>query len=184
MIYARYRPYEADSNDTLQSLCQFSIFVVLLSALVMKFDESERTSEAITSVLFCCALMPIALALAMVVVEVAGDEQCRALLKRLNSSASRCMRRMAGRPASLPTTATSETADDLGATNASGAAAQGAAPAEAHHDGMPQLEFAKCTIDEGEPPQSSEPRSLRASPLPLRRRRSNVGGEARARHRR
>ena len=192
MVYSTFKPYEADSNDSLQSLCQFSIFVVLLSALIMKFDESERTSEIITSFLFCCALLPIALALGTVAVEAAGDEQCRALLKRCSSSASRCMRRMVGRPASLPA-ATSETADDeerppaLGATNAgraADAAAQNAAIAEAKES---QFQCAKCTIDEGELPHTPASRSRRATPrhIPVPRRSVNVGrGEARARHRR
>jgi hypothetical protein len=94
MLYNYCQPYEADTDDLLQSLCQFSIFLVLLSALAMKFDESERTSANITVFLYCSLLLPIALGFVMVVVEVAGDDHSRALLQRLCASAKSLIRRV------------------------------------------------------------------------------------------
>ena len=75
MFYNWLKPYEDTLNDALQSACQFSIFVVLLSALILKFDEEDRASTTITFFLFCCALVPPIIAAGMSIIELCRDSE-------------------------------------------------------------------------------------------------------------
>lgn len=68
-VYNNCKPYEINSNDWLQQLCQFSIFVTLLSALVLQVDVDKRSSSAISGFLFAATLIPPILVIPMTAIE-------------------------------------------------------------------------------------------------------------------
>ena len=84
MVYNYFKPYESPTNDLLQALCQFSVFVVLLSAIIDKFDASQRASTTMTFILFCCTLIPPLVAIAMKLVEEIKSEHWRAFESSLD----------------------------------------------------------------------------------------------------
>ena len=68
VVYNNAKPYAKNSNDWLQQLCQFSIFVVLLSALVLQVDAERRSSTTINAMLFAGTLIPPLLTIPMLLI--------------------------------------------------------------------------------------------------------------------
>ena len=67
-LYHNLQPYEAYANDVLQQLCQFSIFVTMLSALVLKVKPEDRSSPTILTALFSFGLIPPVVAFMMSII--------------------------------------------------------------------------------------------------------------------
>jgi hypothetical protein len=63
--------YERETDDTLQNLAQFSIFVALLQGLILKFDQAQRDSPTLKFVLSCCSIFPLVMAIPLLAIEEA-----------------------------------------------------------------------------------------------------------------
>ena len=67
--YAYTRPYNSPFNDALQVLAQLGIFATLLSSIVLKYDEDDRSSDTMAGILGFLAVAPAVVGIAMVGIE-------------------------------------------------------------------------------------------------------------------
>ena len=81
VVYSSCSPYVDRGEDILAQLCQFMIFVVLVSAIVLRADRTEATSSRLDLVLLVLTISPMVLAVYL-------ELGCTSLAKRLFSRAT------------------------------------------------------------------------------------------------
>ena len=67
--YAYTRPYNSPFNDCAAGDAQLGIFATLLSSIVLKYDEDDRSSDTMAGILGFLAVAPAVVGIAMVGIE-------------------------------------------------------------------------------------------------------------------
>ena len=123
-IYSTLAPYVSDSDDRLSQLCQAQIFVVLLSAIVMRFDSTDSTERNMDVLLSVMLFGPIVFAslaeifenfnLGAVIQTLGESKRLQRAATRVQTSFSR-KRKEAEPPAQEPADGASASVDLMGA---------------------------------------------------------------------